>query len=687
MRRALAAILLTLIAAVPSAQSRVDDLEKRLPGLVGTERALVLTDLTGLLNNDAPRKAIAYGNEALAWYATHPDPVKEAHTLAVIAWAYMILSDYPTAIASAEKGRALARQHGDLSGEADALNSLGVIAQRRGEALDAIERFTEALALYRKAGEPSDVANALGNLGFVFSTGLADYDRALSYQLEGLKIRETLGDDADRALSLNNIGIIYARIGDSDRALEYFEQALQLRRHTGAKNRIAATLSNISDVYVDRSEYDQALDYQQQALAMRREVGDTGGEAFSLRSIGEIQLEIGNYADARRNLDAALKIAEGTGDKGTVGRTLLALSRASRWLGRGAEAQTYAKRALAIAEETSGRELRRLALEELSAGEEKSGDYAAALASFKRFKQEHDRIFDQEKAKRLELLERRYQSERREKEIIQLRQGEADRALEAARQRSQRKLIAGSAVLCGVVGFGLYRRRVESARIAEHLSVTDALTGLKNRRYVLQTIAADTASVERRLHHLPAGARPGDSDLIFVMIDIDKFKSVNDELGHNAGDAFLRQVAAVLNESCRASDIIARWGGDEFLVVSRFTDRRRGSALAERIRSAIAAHAFDVGDGRTLHRACSLGVAAYPFSLEAVEALTWEQVMTVADQAQYLAKRSGANAWVSVSVAAGASAAQLRTSPEESLGRWVADGTVTVETSPNCPSS
>jgi diguanylate cyclase (GGDEF)-like protein len=680
MGRGLALAVFLLAAVAIAAQPRVDDLEKRLPALAGAERARALTELTGLLNNDNPRKAIAYGNEALAWYAAHPDPHEEAHTLAILAWAHMILSDYPTAIATAEKGRALAVKNGDAEGQAHALNSLGVIAQRRGEAVEAIERFTDALALYRKAGKASDIANALGNLGFVYSTGLADYDRALSYGLEGLKIREALGNDAEIALSLNALGIIYDRTGDYGRALDYFQQALELRRNSGAKNRIAATLSNISDVYGEQGEYSQALEQQLQALALRREVGDAGGEAMSLRSIGEIQLEMGNLAEARHNLDEALRIAERIGDKGTRGRALLTLSRASRLQGRGLEAEAYARRALAIAEETSGRELRRVALEELSAAQEKAGDYAGALASYKRFKQENDRVFDQEKAKRLELLERRYQSERREKEIVELRQGEADRALEAARQRSLRNLVAGSAVVCALAGFGLYRRRVESARLSERLSVTDALTGLKNRRYVLQTIGAETAAVQRRLRDAPAGVRPDDADLIVLMIDIDKFKSVNDELGHKAGDAVLAQVADVLNQSCRASDVVARWGGDEFLVVSRFTDRRRGSALAERIRSAIEERPFDLGDGRTIHRTCSIGVAAYPFSLTHVDALGWEQVTAVADQAMYLAKRSGANAWVAVTASEAATAEGLQRLPEDSLSRWITDGTVSVET-------
>ena len=165
-------------------------------------------------------------------------------------------------------------------------------------------------------------------------------------------------------------------------------------------------------------------------------------------------------------------------------------------------------------------------------------------------------------------------------------------------------------VLLGLIGFSIYRRRAESARIAEELSVTDPLTGLKNRRYMLLTVGADIAAAGRKRRIAPAGVRPSDADLIFLLIDLDDFKSVNDEFGHQAGDQMLAQVADVLRESCRASDTIARWGGDEFLVVSRFADRRTAAVLAERIRASVEHRAFEVGDGRTVHRSCTVGFAS-----------------------------------------------------------------------------
>ena len=162
------------------------------------------------------------------------------------------------------------------------------------------------------------------------------------------------------------------------------------------------------------------------------------------------------------------------------------------------------------------------------------------------------------------------------------------------------------------------------ARI-ELASLTDPLTKLHNRRYLEQSIDADVEL-----------ARRGQGDLVFLLVDLDHFKSVNDTWGHAAGDAVLIQTAGVLRATFRASDHLVRWGGEEFLIVARFIDRRSGPELAEKLRAAIAAHEFTLPDGTTLRRTCSIGFAAFPFG----EA-SWEQVVDLADGALYKAKRGG----------------------------------------------
>jgi diguanylate cyclase (GGDEF)-like protein len=175
----------------------------------------------------------------------------------------------------------------------------------------------------------------------------------------------------------------------------------------------------------------------------------------------------------------------------------------------------------------------------------------------------------------------------------------------------------------------------------EEASLTDPLTGLRNRRFLEKSIQADLDVVARA--HLDGRAAGPAADLVFLLIDIDHFKRVNDTHGHGAGDAVLRQAAAVLSEQTRSSDYVVRWGGEEFLVVARFVSRDEGPTLAEKIRAAIASRSFPIGDDLTLALTCSVGFAAYPFSRRQPRAINWQTVIEVADRGLYAAKGSGRN--------------------------------------------
>ena len=138
---------------------------------------------------------------------------------------------------------------------------------------------------------------------------------------------------------------------------------------------------------------------------------------------------------------------------------------------------------------------------------------------------------------------------------------------------------------------------------------------------------------------------------MFLLVDVDHFKAINDTHGHSAGDQVLVELARVLKEGCREADTVARWGGEEFLVVGRFTDRAQGAAQAERIRRSVADHAFAVSGGRAVPATCSVGFAAFPFAPAAPLALRWEQVVDIADYGAYVAKQSGRNRCVGLAVA------------------------------------
>jgi two-component system cell cycle response regulator len=164
----------------------------------------------------------------------------------------------------------------------------------------------------------------------------------------------------------------------------------------------------------------------------------------------------------------------------------------------------------------------------------------------------------------------------------------------------------------------LARRNAE----LEQLARTDVLTGLANRRHADDVLRSTIASARRHARHLCA-----------VLVDIDRFKSVNDVHGHAAGDAVLREVAVRLQDGLRDEDVAARWGGEEFLLL--LPDSPDASVVCERLRSAIADRPVNVHGCLEVKISASFGWA--PWSGEE----TGEMLVARADLALYAAKDGG----------------------------------------------
>ena len=171
------------------------------------------------------------------------------------------------------------------------------------------------------------------------------------------------------------------------------------------------------------------------------------------------------------------------------------------------------------------------------------------------------------------------------------------------------------------------RQLLEANERLRHMSRTDGLTGLDNRRYIEQQLDLMFAHGER-LHE----------PLSCVMCDLDRFKSVNDEHGHHAGDAVLKQFAGILKGEAREIDHVGRYGGEEFIVLLPGTLLDAGVNFAERVRKHVEAHTF-VFDGGTVCRTVSFGVAGWPHP----RVTHGDSLVRSADDALYVAKETGRN--------------------------------------------
>jgi two-component system, cell cycle response regulator len=169
--------------------------------------------------------------------------------------------------------------------------------------------------------------------------------------------------------------------------------------------------------------------------------------------------------------------------------------------------------------------------------------------------------------------------------------------------------------------------RADNRRL-EELATTDSLTRLLNRRALLERLSAE---VDR--------ARRFRNQLSMLMVDVDYFKSINDQHGHLVGDEILRQLAMLLSSAARTVDVVARYGGEEFVMILPETATDGAVIVAERLRDTVRKHRFEIDANRIFHLTCSVGVATFP----SPRVTSTDDLFARADEALYRAKSGGRN--------------------------------------------
>ena len=220
--------------------------------------------------------------------------------------------------------------------------------------------------------------------------------------------------------------------------------------------------------------------------------------------------------------------------------------------------------------------------------------------------------------------------------VIVMAQGSDEpRGIQAMKKGAQDYLLKESlspgalrrAVHNSIERVALLRRIEEQRRELERLATIDTLTGLYNRRYFTERLDQEVARVRRY-----------GLSMSVLMLDVDKFKEVNDTFGHLAGDRALSMVGQVLRSALRRTDFAARYGGEEFCILAVATDIEGAESLAERIRKLIAAQPFSASDGGAFRITVSIGVAQLT-----PEMRTGTDLLAAADAAMYQAKSAGRN--------------------------------------------
>lgn len=494
----------------------------------------------------------------------------------------------------AQRAEEVGGQLGDAAAVAEAVFIRADAARVEGEHRTALELYHEARRRFSELGDLMELGRSIRRLGDMYYF-LTDFDSALKYYLNALQHFEGLAKQPDPGKAPLHVAHLHAAIGnvlkamgDIPRAMEYYQRALAEYDRLENPGGVAGCRYNLGVLQEELKQFDAALASYGEAQRAAEALGDQYLLSLALASTGSALRSAGRLAEAEVAIGRALEVCQRMDRRRGIADNLLKLASVRRLQGHLPAALRTAQEGLELAERLEDRRMVADAHRELAEVYDAMGRPMEALVSLRRFQAIDEEVAGVEKSSHVNKLMIAFESARKEQEI---------NSLQAQRRADQRVRWAVTAMLgLALVVIGLlvagYRLKVQSANAiaaknaeleeayarVEELARIDELTQLFNRRGIFEF-----------LQHEVARSRREQSPLALVLGDLDDFKRINDTCGHAVGDAVLRAAAAAIRGSVRATDAVARWGGEEFLAVLPNTGLEGAALVAEKIRAAVAA--------------------------------------------------------------------------------------------------
>ena len=541
--------------------------------------------------------------------------------------------------------QALVEGHDDPAWRAKWLHERGVLERKLGRFDTSRALLEQALDILRELGDNAGVARELNTIG-VLDGRTGRFSDAVSLHNEALTLARRANDKGEIARSLRMLGVLYRNLDDEELASRYLLEALGYVEERNRREAIALH-GELSGSLNRLDRIEEADHHAQQAVTLAESSGSPPNKVNAYTRMAELRLKQGRIDDAAEWAERAFESFDAVAIRDQI---LLRLTRVQVHTARGENKAALAEAESVLAEtrKIGDRILERNALDLLSEQQLRAGDAASAFVTRKAHQALDKELAIDVAARRIAVLEGNLEKERNAAERELLARDNAIQALTLNRQRLLGiALIVGLASLIGIAALlhsryrnaersrsEIARSRDELARLhqallassaaLEQVAHTDSLTGLANRHAMAQEL-------KRRL---ALGTVPFN----VLLLDLDHFKQINDQHGHLAGDAVLREVAARLLGTLRSEARIGRWGGEEFIVVLGEDTLEAAAVAAERVRVALAQTPVSY-EGRSIPISASIGVANSGIPGQ----MSVDALLAAADAALYRVKRSGRN--------------------------------------------
>jgi diguanylate cyclase (GGDEF)-like protein len=620
------AMLLLVPFAVLAADplpARLAEIEGRLvafPRAMATELAQIAADSTpsgaaldrqvktmygqALVLSNRTTEALELADRMQAAGAGGNDPAWRASAL-------LIRSEYESWAGNSAKAHELAAHAREIALQGDdeyvrfaTAYAAGVTARMMGRVEVSLASLEEARALAELAQSPYRQSAAFYQLS-VLDMMLKQADHAHDNALAAYRHAKAAG---------SAFGMVRAKMAESAalealnrprQELAALQEALAIAR--GAGSRVAETLAvvNLADVYLRRKDFRRAHELAREALDLGRGLDDMAMMSVAKLNMGLALLGMGRIDAGRRLADEAVAEYERTGATAEIAETLR-------------EYGTYL---------------------------EQAGDFKSALALFHRQQKLTEELALATREKAVLELQGKYESDKRKREIELLNRERDLQSAELRNRELEQRVWWSLAAVFGLSFFVIavlyHKLRATNRLLAQknaalfQQSSRDPLTALYNRRHFQEFIRDLPTPTDRR-------RGPGESAVqALLLIDIDHFKQINDRHGHAAGDAVLMAVAQRLRDTLRETDMIVRWGGEEFLVFVPVAPIDRMDEIVLRIMNAVGAEPIGYM-GHDIHVTASIGYLPMPLPPDNLR-LNWDGAIRLVDKALYMAKTQGRN--------------------------------------------
>jgi diguanylate cyclase len=527
-----------------------------------------------------------------------------------------VAGEHRIGVEAATRAQALAAQAGNVRMQASALCLLALHELRIGECERAIGHALQALPMLKREKDAADRTRLLCTLVMAYND-IGLHGEALPHATRALDSARASGDKSLLSWALNRAGITYEGLSDPDEAERFLMQALQIAREIDGAEETFSALNNLcSNINAAcealppdaaRSKLMRGLAHGSEALKLAQASANAHRQAISHSNLAGTHTLLRNDDDALQHLEAAEALSQQHGFRGLTVSALGDRAKLLRLQGDTGRAVALYEAALAEAIAMGDLTTQRNFHLGLYESHKAAGDFAGAL-------RHHEAVLP---------LERDQLQQRAD---VQARLLLHRLELEQARADAERARLDAEVQRLRAAQLENENRALElQARELGRHALEDQLTGLANRRRVD--------------HELPAQllqARERHAALSIAAVDLDHFKQVNDRYGHAVGDDVLRVVARLLTEKTRSTDLVARMGGEEFLVVFVGTPLGVANDICERLRCSVEAHDWGAM-AAGLHLTISIGLCEAPGSSD------MRTVLERADASLYTAKRAGRN--------------------------------------------